>query len=77
MGATSDAPRTAGRPAGRQDHANTYARKCSTPRDRARLILALDGRSWAVADDLEAERELRDLAERLASVLVASVGGAS
>lgn len=45
----------------------------STPRDRARLIVALDGRHWVVSDDREAEAELLALAERLAEVLAASV----
>lgn len=48
-------------------------RPAGTPRDRARLILALDGRTWVVSDDLEVERELRALAERLAEVTVAAV----
>lgn len=45
----------------------------ATARDRARLILALDGRHWLVSDDLETERELRELAERLAELRVAGV----
>jgi hypothetical protein len=49
------------------------AAESSAPRDRARLIVALDGRTWTVADDLEAEEALRALAERLAEMLVASV----
>ena len=55
----------------------TRRRPAGTARDRARLILALDGRSWAVADDADTECELRDLAERLAEALVVSVGGQS
>jgi hypothetical protein len=77
MGAESSAPRTVTRPAGRQDHGTTYTRHCITARDRARLIVALDGQHWIVSDDPAAETELRKLAERLTGVLVASVGGAS
>jgi hypothetical protein len=48
----------------------------STPRDRGRLIVALDGRSWCIAEDHDVERQLQALAERLAEVLVAHVGAA-
>ena len=40
-------------------------------------MLSLDGRTWLVADNADAEAELQELAARLAGVLVASVGGAS
>jgi hypothetical protein len=39
--------------------------------------VALDGRSWLVADDDATAAELRDLAERLALVLVESCEGAA
>lgn len=55
----------------------TRCRPASPARDRGRLIIALDGRTWLAADDLETERELRDLSARLAEVLVAHVGGAA
>ena len=48
----------------------------SSARDRARLIVALDGRTWAVAEDHETEAELQALAARIAAVLVEYVGAA-
>lgn len=74
--AANDAPRAAGRPAGRLDLGTTYVHKCSTARDRARLLVVPDGSYWIVAEDTDSERELRDLGVRLALVLVAHLGAA-
>ena len=51
-------------------------RAAITARDRARIIISLDGQHWIVSDDPRATAELREIAARLADVLVASVEGA-
>jgi len=55
----------------------TRRRSASTARDRTRLTLTLDDRTWITADDAAAEAEQRELAERLADALVAHVGGSA